>query len=318
MSYQEPNQAPFGPPPQQQGQAEWGQQQNQNSGQGTWGQPGAAAPEQSWGSQQSQIPQQPSYPNAPGYGQPGQPQDFAPQQFNPQQQGFGQGQGYATGPQGYMPQTDFGSGAGYGPGYPAPNQGNSTLATVALWLGIFFGWGIINLVIAILAIKETGPGKKQGRNKAITGLILTLAWAVVWIGVTIAVTNHAKNDIASLSAAPTTVATASSTGGTSGSGSSGIQATTGGSGDAGCTAAQAAFKTFNSSTSGSSDTLTAVQTLGNALESAAGQSQSASSQLKTVGQDFLTLASSSAEPPSMVTDMEALDEACGASFTFGG
>jgi hypothetical protein len=150
--------------------------------------PGAAPQNsgQNWGSAQGQIPQQPNYASAPGYGQPGQtgqPQDFVPpqqhqqfgqqpQQFGPPQPGYGQVPGYG-GPQGqpgYLPQTDFGSGAGYAPGFPPPNQGNSGLATASLWLGILGGWGLINLVMSILAIKETGPGKKLGRNKAITGL----------------------------------------------------------------------------------------------------------------------------------------------------
>ena len=311
MSYQDPSQSPFGPPqqqPQQPGQSGWGQQ----SQPGTWGQPGAPSPEQQgWGSQQSQIPQQPNYPNAPGYGQPGQPQDYMPQQpqqFN-QQPDYGQGQGYPGGPQGYMPQTDFGSG-GYGPGYPAPNQGNSTLATVSLWLGIFFGWGIVNLIISILAIKETGPGKKQGRNKAITGLILTLVWAVIWIGVTFSVTGHAKSDVTSLTAAPT----AASTAGATATGTVGEQANSSSS-DPGCQAAQTAFNTY--SKNAVSGGLSAIQTLARSLASAADQSQVASNQLKTVGGDFLEL-SDATTPPNLVSDMTALDTACGMAFTFSG
>jgi len=307
MSYQDSNQQSFGPPPQQPEQSGWGQQ----SPQGSWGQPGAGAPPQnsgqSWGAPQGQIPQQPNYGGAPGYGQP---QDFAQQQqqqFNQQSNQQGYGQGYPPGAQqGYLPQTDFGSG-GYGPGYPMQNQGNSTLATVALWLGIFFGWGLINLVISILAIRETGPGKKLGRNKAITGLILTLAWSVVWIGVSVAISSHAKNVAATTPSSSVTTAAAGATG------AAGVQAT-GASNDAGCQAAQTAFNTY--SATGTSGGLSAIQTLGNALESAASASQVASSQLTTVGQDYVDLSSGN-EPASMVSDLEKLDSACGMTFAAG-
>jgi len=296
MSYQDPNQASFGAPQQGQ-QPGWGQQSQQ---QGTWGQPGASgqASGQSWGAPQGQIPQQPNYPSAPGYGQPGpygQPQDSVAGQ-----QPYGQQQGY-------LPQTDFGSG-GYGQGYPTGQQ-NSTLATWSLWLGILGGWGIINLVISILAINETGPGKQLGRNKAITGLILTFVWAAVWIGLTLAITSHAKAVIASDTTLPTTVATSTN-------GAGGLQAS-GASSDAGCQAAQSAFNTYASTiAANSSNGLTAMQTLGDALVSAAGQSNVAGSQLKAIGNDYLTLANSTT-PPSMVSDLEALDSACGMTFTAG-
>lgn len=296
MSYQDPNQASFGAPQQGQ-QPGWGQQ---SQPQGTWGQPGASAPAsgQSWGAPQGQIPQQPNYPNAPGYGQPapfGQPQDSVAGQ-----QPYGQQPGY-------YPQTDFGSG-GYGPGYPAGQQ-NSALATWALWLGILGGWGIINLVISILAINETGPGKKLGRNKAITGLILTLVWAAIWIGVTLAITSHAKAVIASDATLPTPAATSTAT--------VGVQAQ-GASSDSGCQAAQSAFNTYQSTVAASSSNgITAMQTLGNALETAGGQSTVAGSQLKALGNDFLQL-SNSTTPSSMVSDMEAVNSACGMTFTFTG
>jgi hypothetical protein len=334
VSYQDPNQ-PYGAPPQQQGQqgqmpsGGWGQQ-SQSRQQGSWGRPGGV-PQQSSGQQQQawgappqqgqgQIPQQPYYGSAPGFGQQGQsgPQDYPPQQFN-QQQGYGQPypggsmdysggpQGYPGGPQGYIPQADFGSGANYGPGpgYPMPSQGSSGLATAALWLGILGGWGIINLVISILAIRETGPGKKLGRNKAVTGLILTIAWAVVWTGIFVAFSNHASNALTSASA-PTSVATAAT-------GAAGAQAT-GASSDPGCQAAQTAFNTY--SANAESGGLGAIQTLGNALVAAAGESHTAASQLKTTGQDYLALANENT-PPNMVTDLESLDSACGMSFNFG-
>jgi hypothetical protein len=295
MSYQDPNQASFGAP--QQGRQPWGQQ----SQQGTWGAPGAAPQTsgQSWGAPQGQIPQQPNYPNAPGYGQG--PQDYPRQQY---------------GQPGYLPQTDFGSG-GYGAGYPMPGQENSKLATWALWLGILGGWGIINLVVSILAINETGPGKKLGRNKAITGLVLTLVWAVLWIGVTVAITSHAKAVATSYVAPTAPVATAAAGDGSATTGGGSGLTATGASSDAGCQAAQSAFNAYSSSISAnSSNALTATQTLGNALVSAAGQSQAASSQLKTMGGDYLSLANGNA-PSSMVTDLEALDTACGMSFTAG-
>ena len=311
MSYQDPNQGSFGAPPPQ-GQQPWGQQ---SQPQGTWGQPGAAAPQDSgqgsWGAPQGQIPQQPNYPSAPGYGQPGQPQDYPPQQYGQQQ--YGQPQ---YGQPGYMPQTDFGSG-GYGAGYPMQGQQNSKLATWALWLGILGGWGLINLVISILAINETGPGKKLGRNKAITGLVLTFVWAVLWIGLTVAITSHAKATIAADSTVPTPTIVASSTAGGSATGGANVQAT-GANSDAGCQAAQTAFNTYQSTVSvNSSNAITATETLGNSLVSAGGESQAAGSQLKTLGNDFLSLANGNT-PSSLVSDMEAVNTACGMSFSFSG
>ncbi|HEX4789907.1 MAG TPA: hypothetical protein VH372_15680 [Actinospica sp.] len=334
MSFQDSNQQPFGPPPQQpeqQGQS-WGQPAQ------SWGQPGGQ-PEQSWDRQQAaqqqggwggqpqqapqdgsagwgsqpQIPQQPNY----GYGQQsgagqsfGQPQDY-PQQGYPQQ-GYG-GQGYPNGQPGYPPQqSDFGSG-GYG--YPPPNQGNSGLATTALWLGILGGWGLINLVIAILAINDTAPGKKLGRGKAITGLCLTLAWAVVWIGIAVAVSSHASGVAASDAPTGGAVVSAAASGGASASasGAAGLSAN-GADGDPGCQSAQTAFNTYSqNATSGG---LQAIATLGNSLESAATQSKVASSQLKTVGEDYVQLSDDNT-PSNMVDDLVALDTACGMSFSAG-
>lgn len=315
MSYQEPNQ-PFGAPPQQPGQGQgqsggWGQQ---SQPQGSWGQPGGVAQDsgqqQGWGSQQGQLPQQPGYGSAPGFGQSGPqsgPQDFAPPQYGQPQynQQPGYGQGYPGGQPGYMPQTDFGSGAGYGPGYPMPNQGSSGLATASLWLGILGGWGLINLIISIFAIRETGPGKKLGRNKAITGLILTIVWAIVWTGIFVAISNHAKDQLQPVGA-PTAAAAAT--------GAAGEQAN-GASSDPGCQAAQSAFNTYNANAE--SGGTSALATLGDSLESAAGESQTAASQLKTMGQDFVAL-SNADSPSTMVSDLVALDSACGITFTFSG
>lgn len=306
MSYQDPNQGSFGAPQQAQ---PWGQQ----SQQGSWGAPGTAGAAgqsagQGWGAPQGQIPQQPNYPAAPGYGQPqdsvpGQPQGYGPQYGQP----------------GYMPQTDFGSG-GY-IGYPGGVPQESTLAKWSMWLGIFGGWGLINLVVSILAINETGPGKKLGRNKAIIGLCLTLVWAVVWIGAALAFTSHAKSEIAN-DTVPTAVATAAATGGVNAAATTGATATsvtglqaTGASGDAGCQAAQTAFNTYDSTISAnSSNAITAMETLGNTLVSASGQSQVAGSQLKAVGNDYLSLANGTS-PSSIVGDIEALDTACGMAFS---
>lgn len=332
MSFQDSNQGqqPFAPP-----QQSWGQQQAAQQ-QGAWGgaqqAPQSSQPQQApqggsgaWGAPQQSGPQQQQQQQGYGYGQQsgpaqsyGQVQDYAqqsyPQQGYPQegypQQGYQsqgyQSQGYGTGQPGYPPQqSDFGSG-GYG---YQPQQANSGLATAALWLGILGGWGLINLVISILAINETGPGKKLGRNKAITGLILTFVWAAIWIGLTLAITSHAKAVIASDTTLPSAVATS-----TNGAGS--LQAT-GASSDPGCQAAESAFNTYASTiAANSSNGLTAMQTLGNSLVSAAGQSNVAGSQLKAIGNDYLTLADSTT-PPSMVSDLEALDSACGMTFTAG-
>lgn len=309
MSFQDSNQGqqPFAPP-----QQSWGQQSGQQQApqQGGWG--GAQQPPQGGGSGGWGVPPQESQQGY-GFGQQsgsgqgfGQPQDYAGQQGYPQQ-GFPQ-QGYGPGGQpGYPPQqSDFGTG-GYG--YPQQPQANSGLATTALWLGILGGWGIINLVISILAINDTGPGKKLGRNKAITGLCLTLAWAVVWAGMFFALSNHAAH-VASASAAPqvtiSTQATDTSDGGQGAAGSA-----SGSSSDPGCQAAQSAFSTYNQNvTSGGLD---AITTLGNALEAAAGQSKTASSQLKAVGQDYLQIANNTT-PSNAVSDMVSLEEACGINF----
>ncbi|MBR7831272.1 hypothetical protein KDK95_33510, partial [Actinospica sp. MGRD01-02] len=262
---------------------------------------------QGWGSPQGQIPQQPNYPGAPGYGQPqdsvpGQPQGYGPQYGQP----------------GYLPQTDFGSG-GY-IGYPGGVPQESALAKWSMWLGIFGGWGLINLVVSILAINETGPGKKLGRNKAVVGLCLTFAWAVLWIGLTLAFTSHAKSEIAN-DTVPTAVATAAATGGVNAAATTGSNATgaagqaAGASGDAGCQAAQTAFDTYDSTISAnSSNAITAMETLGNTLVSAGSQSQVAGSQLTTVGGDYLSLASGTS-PSSLASDIEALDTACGVAFS---
>jgi hypothetical protein len=325
MSFQDSNQQPFAPPPQQPGQS-WGQQQQAAQQQGAWGSQPQQPPTQpqdagsgAWGSQpqQQQMPQQPGY----GFGQQsgagqsfGQPQDYAQQSFP--QQGYAS-QGYATGQPGYPPQqSDFGSG-GYG--YPAPAQRNSGLATTALWLGILGGWGLINLVISIIAINETGPGKKLGRGKAITGLCLTLAWSVVGIGIALAVSHHAS-DIATAAAPASTSIVATSTEG-AGAGSSpqpsstddaGLSAT-GASDDPGCQAAQAAFNTYNKNVA--TDGLGAITTLGHSLENAAGQSKVAGSQLDKVGKDFIKLTSDPTDSSGMVDDLVALDTACGMTFT---
>jgi hypothetical protein len=362
MSYQEPNQ-PFGPPPQQQEQQQqqqgqqrqpaqsqpgWGQPASPGpweASQGSWGQPGAAPQNsgQNWGSAQGQIPQQPHYASAPGYvqpGQTGQPQDFVPpqqqQQFGQQPQygapqpGYGQVPGYPGGPQGqpgqpgYLPQTDFGSGAGYPPGFPPPNQGDSGLATASLWLGILGGWGLINLILSIFAIRETGPGKKLGRTKAVAGLILTIAWSVVWIGVAVAVSNHARNEVAA-DTAPTAIASGTAGSGTgSGSGAGAgptgaapsstatsvdVQAN-GAADDPGCQAVKTAYNTFTADP-GASD---AVSTYISALQAAAAESQVAGSQIDAMVTDLQQVEQTGQEPASADSDAQALESACDISF----
>lgn len=330
MSYQDPQQQPG---------LSWGQQ---NSGQG-------------WESQQPQIPQQPDYgqpqdyvpPNqgyvAPqqnsgqnwqsqqGFGQ-SQGQGFGQSQQNfapPQDQGYGQsqqnfplpqGQGFGPQPygapqQGYGPQSDFGSGAGYG-GYPGPPpQGNSGLATAALWLGIIGGWGLINLVISIIAISETGPGKKAGRGKAVTGLCLTLVWAAVWAGLIFAVSDNTKN-VANVTPAPSgsfstsaagTTTTGPSTGSTIGGGS------LSGASDPGCQAAQTAFNTYSANASQSG----AMSKLASSLQSAASESKVASRQITAMASDFNQLSGGNA-PANLVTDITAMETACAVKFNYTG
>ena len=360
MSYQDPQQQP--------GQS-WGQQ---NSGQG-------------WESQQPQIPQQPNYGSAPGFGQPGyeqqqyaqqqaqqqvqqqaqqqagtqqgygQPQDYlppnqgyaAPQQnsgqnwqsqqgfgqsqqnfappqdqgFGQSQQNFGQPQGQGFGPQpygapqqGYGPQSDFGSGAGYG--YPGPPPlGNSGLATAALWLGIIGGWGVINLVISIMAINETGPGKKAGRGKAVAGLCLTLVWAAVWAGLIFAVSSNTKS-VANITPAPsasfsTSAAGTTPTGATPTSTSG--HGTVSGATDPGCKAAQTAFNTLSANSSQTG----ALSTLASSLQSAASESQAASSQISAVASDVNQLVGGTV-PASFNADITAMGTACGMTFHYTG
>lgn len=317
-----------------------------------------AAPGQSFGQPpdygQQNFPQQPGYPQqqnfVPQQGGP-QQQGFLPQQSGPaqQQQGFVPQQGYpgesypgggfASAPGGYPQQSDFGSGAGYGPGpgYPAPGpQQNSGLATAALWIGIFFGWGLIGLVFSILGINDTGPGKKAGRNKAVIGLCLTLAWTVVWISASVALSNHAKSEV--LGSAPqdtvSSVATPGAGSGgaaTTGAGNAattgaGSAATTGasslpasgatadvyvtGATDPGCVTVQNAVNNLSAS-KGSSD---AYSNFVKALQNGANQSQTASSQIAAVAADFDGTSGTPTEA-KIRSDMQAMDSACGMTGT---
>ena len=272
-----------------------------------------------------------SYPSGPQYGsqsygsQGNGSQGHGSQGYGSQgygSQGYGS-QGYGSqgyGSQPYLPQSDFGSGAAYGPGpgYPLPNQGNSALATTSLWLGIFFGWGIINLVISIMAIRETGPGKKLGRNKAVTGLILTIAWAVVWGGIAFAISDHAKNQVAA-DPAPTFAATAPITSGAgatsgSGSGSTSVLPTSGasaaaavyltGATDSGCVAVQEAFNSMVADPKATS----AYSNFVASLQSGASESAVAGSQLGALYTDFTTSGTSQSR---LHTDFSAMDTACG-------
>ena len=348
----------------------WGAQPPQQPGYG-FGQ--GAAPGQSFGQPQDygqqNFPQQPGYPQqqqqpqnfVPQQGGP-QQQAFAPQQSGPapqqqqgfvpqqsgpaQQQGFVPQQGYpgesypgggfASGPGGYPQQSDFGSGAGYGPGpgYPAPGpQQNSGLATASLWIGILGGWGLIGLIFSILGINDTGPGKKAGRGKAITGLCLTLAWTVVLLGISVALANHDKSvavgapptDGVSSAASPGAGGGTAPTGGaTAGAGGGGGATAAAGGGaspvatnsiyltgatDPGCVTVQSAFNTMESTRSSASETAFIT-----ALQNGAGQSQVAGSQISAVASDWD--GSNGTPTTSQIrSDMQAMESACGMSAT---
>lgn len=71
-----------------------------------------------------------------------------------------------------------GAGAVY-PG-PAPTQGTDGVSVAALITGIL-GMGIIPIVLGILGLRRTGPGKQGGRGMAIAGLILGAIGVIVWI-----------------------------------------------------------------------------------------------------------------------------------------
>lgn len=62
-----------------------------------------------------------------------------------------------------------------GPGYPpppAPQQGVSGLAITGLILAIFVPF--VGFVLSLIAIFQTGPGKRRGRGLAITGVVLSV------------------------------------------------------------------------------------------------------------------------------------------------
>jgi hypothetical protein len=175
MSFQDSNQQPFPPPQQSLGRQ--GEPQQPGWARQPQPQPGAQNP---W--------------SAPGP-HSGQPQDYVPRNFaqprTSRQPGYSGG-GHPFVPAGSGRHDRSGPGAVHGPmsgGFPPPPK--SALATTALWLGILGGWGLINLVVSIVAIIETGPGRKTGRDRAVIGLCLTLVWTAVWAGMAVAITDHA-------------------------------------------------------------------------------------------------------------------------------
>src|ERR1700754_1931496 len=106
------------------------------------------------------------YGYPPPSGQPGYPPPPGQQGFPPP------GGGYPSPPGDYPP----------GPGYPPapPRQGFSGLAIAGFILS-FIG-GVVGLVLSLIAIFQTGQGKKRGRGLAVSGVIIS----VVIAGLTIA------------------------------------------------------------------------------------------------------------------------------------
>lgn len=174
-------------------------------------------------------------------------------------------------------------------GYTGPEPPvESRKARAALWIGILGGWLPVNLVVGLLAIVETGPGRKRGRDKAVIGLCCSLVWVVLVGGIAYAVQGNRVEPAPQMPGRPTALA---------------------GGSDPGCyTGAQAVY-----AYQGSGGGAAAETALGNALVAAAGRSQTADAPLRKLGLDYLALAHG-ADVPGLAADTEAVSRVCGLSF----
>ncbi|NMO51647.1 hypothetical protein HH310_10650 [Actinoplanes sp. TBRC 11911] len=70
-------------------------------------------------------------------------------------------------------------------GYPPPQQqGMSGLAITGFILS-FLG-GLLGLILSVIAIFQTGKGKKRGRGLAIAGVVISLIWGGVYVAIAVA------------------------------------------------------------------------------------------------------------------------------------
>jgi hypothetical protein len=133
----------------------------------SYDQPGFPPP-----SDQQGYPQQPGQPGYP----PPPPGGYPPP-----------GAGYPPpGPGGYPPPP-----AGYPP-MPEQQQGFSGLAIAGFILS-FFG-GLLGFVLSLIAIFQTGKGKKRGRGLAVAGVVISVVVAGVGIAVVVALSKSSVAD----------------------------------------------------------------------------------------------------------------------------
>lgn len=141
-----------------------------------------------------------SQPNTPGgqSGQPGQPGSTPP---------GGQNYGNPAGgqPGSTPPGQSYGSGNNYGT--PPPNQyggwqggndpteKNSGIAIAALITGFGCCLGWIGIILGIIGIRKTGPGKAKGRWMAVTGIVAGTVMTLVFAGLGFAIFVLAKDTV---------------------------------------------------------------------------------------------------------------------------
>ena len=93
--------------------------------------------------------------------------------------------------------------------HPPQSPGNSGFATTSMVLGIcsvVFSWftfgipAILAVIFGVIGLKQTGPGKLNGRGQAITGLVLGIIMVLlgvyfsIWIIYGIGSTANDMND----------------------------------------------------------------------------------------------------------------------------
>ncbi|WP_211192449.1 hypothetical protein [Actinoplanes sp. TBRC 11911] len=142
-------------------------------------------------------PGQPGYPprDGQGYPQPGN-QGFPPpgnQGYPPPGGGYPPPPGdYPPGPgPGYPPGQDYPPGPGYSPEAP-PQQRFSGLAIAGFVLS-FLG-GVLGFVLSLIAIFQTGKGKKRGRGLAVSGVVISVVVAGLGIALVVSASNSSSLD----------------------------------------------------------------------------------------------------------------------------
>lgn len=138
-----------------------------------YGYPGAPAGGYGYpGAQQPQQPQLPGYPGAPagGYGYPGQ---MGPPQPYPVQ-----------------------------PGYWQPERRSANgMSITALVLGLLPCIPLIGMIFGLIGLRQTRRRGERGKGMAITGIVGSVVWAVIWgLVITFAVLNTGNTQVADLKA----------------------------------------------------------------------------------------------------------------------